>query len=707
MSSRALRKAQREREEQEQLRKVQEEAEDAEESAEDNVALPPAKKSAFEILADAEDEDEAEAGDGGVPVEEHSDEPSTERSATNESTPHPAVTKSKKKKKKKSKAKAGVRSRTDTPEPEAQEELDEIDAALRQLSTKSNGVTATTAAGVDSEIDEACRLLAIDTQHLHAQNEMKRLFGRAALEQDEEERPAAPQAAGGNRRQQRRVQQVGLAQALRGGPQTGMRAQSLKRNIFIAGKEDWPLATTGGLGMEVVSKHADGTIEYRFVHNRTYQDVQSQFQSCVASMDPNRLVVLLQHNPYHISTLLQVSEIAKSERDHATAGDLLERALFSFGRAIHSTFAKALGEGKARLDFRRPENREFWLAAWRYMQNLMMRGTWRTVYEWAKLLLSLAPDSDPYALWLVLDQYALRARQDLDYLNISRNPHFADVHNKMPNVALSQGLAEYRAGNKGKGKQVLFTAIGRYPWIVFRLFQELSLDAPPAVWGKEPTTEREKLHCELYATRAKDLWNTPEYSALLTEIASALPPDTLAAVLDNSEIIESEARHVLCDTPALIALIPREFTAQMTSSSDPLPPADSISSYTITSTQPSNPHPQLRTAGENIRELEGLYGFFRNLFPWFNAQGGETNGAEAQPSEEEIERRIRDSGVDEETIAARTQRMMQLQQQLMGDVPNEDGEEFPGGMDGEMRAAADIHAAQARVEDASNEEAER
>ena len=130
--------------------------------------------------------------------------------------------------------------------------------------------------------------------------------------------------------------------------------------------------------MEVVEKKANGTVEYRYVHNRAYQDVQSQFESCVASMDPNRLVVLLQHNPYHISTLLQVSEIAKQESDHATSGDLLERALFSLGRAVHSTFAKNLSEGKARLDFNRPENREFWLASWKYMQNLSMRATSRS-----------------------------------------------------------------------------------------------------------------------------------------------------------------------------------------------------------------------------------------------------------------------------------------------------------------------------------------
>jgi hypothetical protein len=334
--------------------------------------------------------------------------------------------------------------------------------------------------------------------------------------------------------------------------------------------------------MEVEAKRADGTVLYRFVHNRAYQEVQSQFDIAVESMDPNRLVVMLQQNPYHISTLLQVSEIAKQDRENAMAGDLLERALFSFGRAVHSTFAKNLSEGKARLDFRRPENREFWLAGWRYMLNLSMRGTWRTVYEWAKLLLSLSPEEDPYGMLLVLDQYALRARQDLDYLNLARSPAFKSRLADAPNSQLSQGLAEFRAGNPGKGKQALYTAVGRYPWVVARLMQENNVpQLPPAIWGKEPRTDREKLHSELYATRAKDIWNTPEASALLLEVASALPPETPSAAVDDSAISMSEARHVLLsDTPALIALIPRAFTAKLDSSSDPLPPTNSYASST-------------------------------------------------------------------------------------------------------------------------------
>ncbi|KAK6436462.1 hypothetical protein LTR95_007344 [Oleoguttula sp. CCFEE 5521] len=685
MSSRALRKAQREREELAQSEK-QDDKPIAEEDEDDEAIaptkLPPPKASAFALLGDEDegDDDEDESAEvGGVAV-----------SAPQELTTAASSTSKPKRKKKKKGGKGGGHDGGALKS----NGVDDIDEALKQLSTSGHG-TGETIAGADASANEACKLLAIDTSHLHAQNEMRRLFGRAALEQQDDEDPAAPNP-GGNRRQQRRGQQMGLAQALRGqraqgGRAGGLSALGLRRNIFVQGKEDWPVSTSGGLGMEIVEKRKDGTVEYRFVHNGAYQDVQSQFESCVASMDPNRLVVLLQHNPYHISTLLQVSEIAKQERDHTTSGDLLERALFSFGRAVHSTFSKSLTEGKARLDFRRPENREFWLASWRYMQNL--------IYEWAKLLLSLSPDTDPYAIWLVLDQFAIRSQQSLDYLNISRNKTLQGAHDDMPNVLLSQGLAEYRGGNKSKGKQALFTAIGRFPWVVARLMQELNLQPPPGVWGKEPRTDREKLHTDLYATRAKDLWNTPEFSALLTEIASALPPDTPSADPDTAEIALNEARHVLLsDQPALIALIPRAYTSQLTSSSDPLPPPESIASYQTSAVTPSRQaQPDFTSATSNLRELQGLYTFFADLFPWFNPSGAE--GATPQPSEEEIERRIQASGVSEDVIVERTQRMMELQRQLIGDV-HEDGDDgFPGGLVGDVEAANQIRQRQAMMQD--------
>jgi hypothetical protein len=689
MSSRALRKAQREREEQEQLRKLQEEHEEQDDESEQEEEAPaaaPSKQSLFAMLnqdgAD-EDDNENDAEEDDIQQEESEDEP--EKPTVTQAAPKQA-TKSKKKKKKAKKAASTVKS-----DPS----LDDIDAALKSLSTKGSG-TATPANTADPNTNEVCRLLSVDTSSLHAANEMRRLFGRAALEGDNDD----DNNAGGRRRNRGGAQQAGLAAALgrrpgQGGRSDGLAALSRRRNIFIQGKEEWPVATSGGLGMEVIEKKSDGTVEYAFVHNRMYQDVQGQFETCVASMDPQRMVLLLQHNPYHISTLLQVSEIAKQERDHTTSGDLLERALFSFGRAVHSTFSANLQQGKARLNFRRPENREFWLAACRYISNLGMRSTWRTVYEWSKLLLSLDPENDPYCISLVIDQYALRGRQPQNFLDLVNNPIFTSKWKHLPNVQLSRALALIRVGDAAKGKQSLYTAVSRFPWVVARLFQELNLDPPPAIWGKTPRTDSEKLHSEVYATRAKDLWNTPEASELLVEVSSAVSSEVPEPPVVDRDITLDEGRHILMsDTPTLIALLPRSITAKVTSSSDPLPPTSNLSTYTPTSatshqrtTQP--PTGALGGAAESLRELQGLYRFFSELFPWFNPSG---EGEERpQPSEEEIERRIAESGVSEEVIVQRTQRLMELQQRLVavgeGEVPATAGNEYA-----------------ARVEDAEDDE---
>ena len=119
--------------------------------------------------------------------------------------------------------------------------------------------------------------------------------------------------------------------------------------------------------------------------------------------------------------------------------------MFTFGRSVHSSFTHALSEGRARLDFRRPENREFWLAAWRYTNDLGQRGTWRTSYEWAKLILSLDPEGDPYCISRRLDQLALRGGQSEHYLRLNKTVFFGqDLWKDLPNTIISTSLAQYR-----------------------------------------------------------------------------------------------------------------------------------------------------------------------------------------------------------------------------------------------------------------------
>jgi hypothetical protein len=284
MSSRALRRVQRELEEQQLQEKLAQEEQDAEEDDSAEEVAPPVKAqpSMFAMLGgDAEDQDDDD------------EDPEPEAKAVTEATP--SKSKKNKKKKKKGKAKSAE---TDTAKAPASSKdasgLDEIDQALLALNltanTRDDDESEASGLAASEEKKQLFSVLSIDTQYLHAANEMKKLFGRAALQNaDEEPRP----------RQRGPAQQGGIAAAVAGRNAPGARGLAslgLRRNIFIQGKEEWPKATSGGLGMEIVERRADGSVEYRFVHNRTYQETQQQFQVCVASMDSERMIQLLTFN---------------------------------------------------------------------------------------------------------------------------------------------------------------------------------------------------------------------------------------------------------------------------------------------------------------------------------------------------------------------------------------------------------------------------
>lgn len=280
---------------------------------------------------------------------------------------------------------------------------------------------------------------------------------------------------------------------------------------------------------------------------------------------------------------MQVSELAKQQTEHSVSGDLLERALFSFGRSVHSSFTTALSEGRARLDFRRPENREFWLAASRYISSLCQRGTWRTAYEWAKLILSLDPEHDPFRIVWVIDKLALRGGEAAHFLQL-RNCHFYNQKwQRHPNVRISAALAMYKIKQTSESMAELRIAAMEYPWIFARLFSELNIEhIPKSIWGTQPRSERESLECEVYVHGSKDIWNTQENISFLVKALesadiSVLHPRTET---DNAPITLNEARHVfLSGVPSLIGLIPQKYTSMPITSSDPFTPPNNLTSY--------------------------------------------------------------------------------------------------------------------------------
>ncbi|KAF1986606.1 DUF654-domain-containing protein [Aulographum hederae CBS 113979] len=573
MSSRALRKVQREREEQKRLQKAQEEQQDEEEESDDEASSAPAvHKGLFAMLNEDDEEDE-----------EDDDEPQETPLRADPVPEAPASNKvgAKKKKKKKKKAKAEPEATTQSgPHSTAtSSQLDEIDLALQALAMEAprREEPSEPAKEIPPETVEICRLLSIDSQYLHATNEMRRLFGRAALENDQDEEQGA-----GDRNRARRAQQQN-----QGG--RNLRSITLRKNPFIHGKEEWPPGTSGGLSMELVEKRDDGSVEYRFVHSPAYQDVQRQYLACVESMDPNRILELLHYNPYHIATLFQAAEMAKHHREHTRSRDLLERALFNYGRVIHSSFSKNLAEGKTRLSFQRPENREFWLIVQRYVSNLSSLGTWRTAYEWTKLLLSLDPAEDPLGTCVMFDQYALRSRQYQPFLDLVNSEFFKSRWIKFPNIQTSAALAYSQTQQPQLARSTLKASIETHPWFATRILQELDISPlPPPIWGHQPASPLNALLSEMIRLSARNVWNTPEATSLLVEVAHTAQPGPATIDTAHHEITANLARQVLLlDEPPLIALLPRSMTSTMTSNSDPIPPEDSIISYSTDAPGPA------------------------------------------------------------------------------------------------------------------------
>ncbi|KAJ5774530.1 hypothetical protein N7457_009426 [Penicillium paradoxum] len=601
MSSRAIRKLQKLRE-QEQLQN----SDQQDESSEDEAPRPAKPKfNAFDLLnADDEDEENEEE-------EEEEEEGTHEQYRTQSPEPAPTPSKPKKSNKKKKKKKAAKASGlVNTPPTKSNEgELDEIDRALKELSKKGHLPSGANSSNAKHDRDASfpkttSELLGIDPKYLNATNEMRRLFGNVVLENFDQ----TPDNGTGRRRERNR-QMIDLAQALSGKYSPASRGQSLagatqRRNVLMQGKEEWPRAPSGGLGMETVEKLSSGETLYQLVHNTGYQDVQRQFDLCVESMDPQRMIGHLQYNPYHISTLLQVSEIAKHQGDHAVSADLMERALFNIGRSAHSSFTSRLKDGEARLDFMLAENRELWLVGWRYISNLAMKGTWRTAYEWAKLLLSL-DDNDPYCMRLLIDHLALRGREYAQFVQLCTQTRFSRDWANLPNIQCSLVMAYLRLNKPQECRRQLQLAMSHYPWIFSRLAQELDVQhVPKQIWGKMPPTGTHELLTELYIARAKDLWNTPEAISLIMEVADSMSGEE---PYDPPEITLDIARHViLSDIKAVTTHLPNHFVAGRLSSSDPLPPYESEAYRQQSEPAPIYAAPAAAGGGENwLQDLLG------------------------------------------------------------------------------------------------------
>ncbi|XP_061863583.1 ribosome quality control complex subunit TCF25 isoform X2 [Colius striatus] len=455
----------------------------------------------FELITAEESEDELlsqadarlreqEANEGAV-AEEAEGHGQKDGEETEQLDQMPVLSNKPRKKKKKRKTK-----KTPAGDTVEDNDLEDIDSLLEKIE-ETNGLSQQTQDGI---LTDSRPLLYVEHRNLNPENELKRYFGARAV-------------LGDQRPRQRQRQYV-------------------RSTWLTAPKNTWPRYSKTGIAMQLLDSRR-GVQHFTFEHHREYQQVQFKFLDAVESMDPNNIVLLLQMNPYHVDSLLQLSDVCRMQEDQEMARDLVERALYSLECAFHPVFS--LTSGTCRLDYRRPENRAFFLALFKHLMFLEKRGCPRTALEFCKLILSLDPENDPLCVLLLIDFLSLRARE---YTFLTRMFQEWESHrnlSQLPNFAFSVPLAYFFLSQqeerselelsqaRERAARLLQLALVMFPGVLMPLLDHCSVQPDARVASHSFFGLNAQLSqppalnqlTSLYVARTHSLWKDPAVMAWL------------------------------------------------------------------------------------------------------------------------------------------------------------------------------------------------
>jgi hypothetical protein len=81
----------------------------------------------------------------------------------------------------------------------------------------------------------------------------------------------------------------------------------LHKDRIVKPKPHWPRYSPGDISMTKLGGESSDNVWFCFDYTDRYRQYQTQYHDCVSSHDPQSLVMLLQHCPFHVDTLLQVT----------------------------------------------------------------------------------------------------------------------------------------------------------------------------------------------------------------------------------------------------------------------------------------------------------------------------------------------------------------------------------------------------------------
>lgn len=578
MSSRALRRLERQKLENELSISPEPERNGNDESDFDDSPISKPKANAFALLNDGDNEtDDEENSDN----DNKEDESTEQTRATPKQPNEPPKNKNNKNNKKKQQQKKAT-----TNKKKQQNKIvdeygdDEFDKILEQMRIKDDQTTTVSVTNqktlinvydFEEELDEittptpdfdsnfkafttnrlkqSLSLLSIKSVgSLDQDNEYKNLFGNLSMNTIEDANSTTSMGMSPEMLQQFKR----LAKLTRGWGGKDRRGipGTTRKLIFSKIKDDWLPTTLKPLNMEEIKpddyvKFLDykedtadleelqlkinkevnlGVKYFQFskINNIKERVANTRFYaSVVMSPDPESLMQQLQQYPYHVETLLQVAMVLLRQGDNKSASNaLVERALFAFDRSLHKGFHELLyqaSNGLARLPYERFMNRQFYLCLFRYITALGERSTFYTALAYCKLLLSLSPAEDPLGVRYFIDFYALMSEEWKYMVQFAESP-LVTTYTRWytPGIAFSTVLAHLKLNQEEKARGALKKAFEAHPYTAYKLYKQIGLsnDLSLSEGSFKIDTEVE-IATETYLVRCTIMWNDQSHRQFL------------------------------------------------------------------------------------------------------------------------------------------------------------------------------------------------
>jgi len=284
--------------------------------------------------------------------------------------------------------------------------------------------------------------------------------------------------------------------------------------------------------------------------------------------------------------------------------------------------------------------------------------------EICKVLLTLDPATDPLAIVLLVDFYALRSRcyQWLIDLYTAWNP--SRNLSQLPNFSYSTALATFHLAQDTVGSSssallitadsLLQEALLSFPSVLLPLLDKCSIEPHPDVMGCQYFLDSRSdppalaTLCTLYTARTFHCWKEPEILPWLERNVTAVleriktgDPRVAESVQERSTRYQGLPRNIhrhiiMSEHREALSHLPPELKEVASLAWDPLPPVNSINTYVAPARQPTA-----------IDDPSALRMFFRSLLPNFNpadplalpevegpggAEGGAGGGADLRNS---------------------------------------------------------------------------